>query len=78
MVSSVLLPDPLGPMIATNSPASTVRWASCKACTSPAPSPYDLDTPIISSTAVIGGLRFGRDAVAEAWLPVSPPPAAGV
>ena len=44
IVSSVLLPDPLGPMMATNSPGSTMRSTSIRASTRVGPSPYDLDT----------------------------------
>ena len=38
-LSSVLLPEPLGPTIATNSPASTSSVTSCRAVTAAAPSP---------------------------------------
>src|SRR5438132_12480371 len=54
MVSRVDLPEPLGPMIATISPASTHRFTPVKACTSAGPDPYTLDTSRISSTGVIG------------------------
>ena len=39
IVRSVLLPEPLGPMIATSSPRSTERSISRSACTSAAPAP---------------------------------------
>jgi hypothetical protein len=44
MVSSVDLPDPLGPITATIISASTSRLTSRSACTSAAPSPYTFDT----------------------------------
>ena len=44
MVSSVDLPDPLGPITATIVPAATSRLTSRSACTSAAPWPYALDT----------------------------------
>ena len=44
MVSSVLLPEPLGPITATSEPGSIERSTSTSACTSDAPSPYDLHT----------------------------------
>src|SRR5215213_9390595 len=56
IVSSVLLPDPLGPMIATSSPAATARSTSIRAGTRVAPSPYDFDTCDTTST-LIGVLR---------------------
>jgi hypothetical protein len=39
MVSSVLLPEPLGPITATISPSITPRLASCSACTCASPIP---------------------------------------
>jgi hypothetical protein len=39
MVSSVLFPEPLGPMMATSSPASTARSTCRNASTSVGPSP---------------------------------------
>ena len=44
MVSSVLLPEPLGPMTATSSPAATVRSTSRSACTSAGAVAVDLAT----------------------------------
>ena len=44
IVNSVLLPDPLGPMTATSSPASTDSSTSRNARTSVGPSPYTFDT----------------------------------
>ena len=44
MVSSVDLPDPLGPITATIVPGATSRLTSRSACTSAAPWPYTLDT----------------------------------
>lgn len=43
--SSVLLPAPLGPMMATNSPSRMVRLTSLRPST---PLPYSLVTPHIS------------------------------
>src|SRR3954454_20013430 len=45
MCSSVLLPDPDGPMIATNSPSSTRASTPRRAWTAPAPSPNTFATP---------------------------------
>jgi hypothetical protein len=39
IVSSVLLPEPLGPITATSSPRSTERSTSLSACTSVGPVP---------------------------------------
>jgi hypothetical protein len=39
IVRSVLLPDPLGPITAKNSPCSTERSISVSACTSLGPAP---------------------------------------
>jgi hypothetical protein len=39
IVSSVLLPEPLGPITATSSPSSTDRSTSRSACTSDGPDP---------------------------------------
>ena len=44
MVSSVDLPDPLGPITATIIPGPTSRLTPRSACTSAAPVPYTLDT----------------------------------
>jgi hypothetical protein len=39
IASSVLLPEPLGPMTATSSPPSTARSISRRACTRAGPDP---------------------------------------
>jgi hypothetical protein len=52
MVSSVLLPEPLAPMTATITPASTVRLIALSACTSATPCPYTLLTECSSSTLI--------------------------
>ncbi len=52
MVSSVDLPEPLGPITATMLPAPTARSTSSSARTSAAPWPYTRDTCRISSTFI--------------------------
>src|ERR1051326_508972 len=42
---SVVLPEPLGPMNATNSPASTSRFSPCKTWISSLPRTYFLSSP---------------------------------
>src|SRR3989304_3016641 len=49
--SSVLLPEPLGPISAASSPASTLKVVCFSACTARSPLPKVLETPAISSTA---------------------------
>ena len=56
IVNSVLLPEPLGPMIATSSPASIAKSTSTSACTIDSPSPYDLLTRSIRNRALIAVL----------------------
>src|SRR5439155_24821568 len=50
MFISVLLPDPEGPMMATNSPRRTSRSAPRRACTVVSPSSYTFVTPRIRIT----------------------------
>jgi hypothetical protein len=57
MVSSVDLPDPLGPITTTSCPAPTSRLTSRSACTLAAPSPYTLDTCRISSVLMVSPWR---------------------
>src|SRR5438128_1480397 len=49
IVNRVLLPEPLGPITATNAPASTDKSTLRSACTSVGPSPYTFETPRSSS-----------------------------
>ena len=42
MLSNVVLPDPEGPVITTNSPRSTRRFTPLSTCTGPAGVAYDL------------------------------------
>src|SRR5262245_55778755 len=53
MLSSVLFPEPLGPMTATSSPRSTDRSTSMSACTSLCPEPWVFETRRSSSVVVI-------------------------
>ena len=46
MFIAVDLPDPLGPMMATNSPADMLRLMSLSAISSASPVPYRLETPM--------------------------------
>ena len=55
IVSNVLFPDPLGPITATSSPASTPRSTSRKACTSFGPDPKTFDIARSSRAGVIVG-----------------------
>ena len=57
IVSSVLFPEPLGPMIATSSPGATARSMSTRASTRVGPSPYDLETFERTSKWFIAVLR---------------------
>src|SRR5690349_1695510 len=58
MLSSVLLPQPLGPTIETNSPRARVRLTSSTACTSPWRDWKRFDTPR-TATAVAGTAPAG-------------------
>ena len=79
MVSSVLLPEPLGPITATSVPGATSRSMSTRASTRPAPSPYDLDTPRRSMGLIAGSRPAGAAARAQyaPWPPEAPPGLAG-
>jgi hypothetical protein len=59
IVSSVLLPDPLGPMTATSSPPSTDRSIARSASTSLGPEPYLFHTLRSSTAAVISTPPLG-------------------
>ena len=61
MFSSVLLPQPEGPTMVTNSPAPIARSIGCSACTTSSPPPKRLDTPSTTSFA-----PARRDGVASA------------
>jgi hypothetical protein len=52
MVSSVDLPEPLGPITATIVPAATDMLMSRSACTSAAPLPYTLEMERNSRTVI--------------------------
>ena len=45
-LSSVVLPEPLGPMKATNSPLSTLRFTPWRTCSSSLPRRYVFDTSL--------------------------------
>src|ERR1700752_965978 len=67
---SVDLPDPDGPINATNSPLAIVSETRSSACTSSAPRRYHLDTPRIVigvwATPSRGALRAGSAGFEEA------------
>ena len=67
--SSVDLPQPLGPITATVSPAATSRSTLSTARTSPAPRPYSLRSPRAHSDGVVHGSPL---------LPARPGPFAGL
>ena len=56
-MSSVVLPDPLGPMIATISPRGTEKLTSRSACTCTLPVSYVLSTPRASTIGSGWGAR---------------------
>src|SRR3954467_13559357 len=53
-LSSVDLPEPLGPITATSSPGATVRLTWCSACTAVSPVPWRRLTSRSSSTLMRG------------------------
>ncbi len=68
MFIAVDLPEPLGPMMATNSPSSTRRLTSASARTSAAPSPYVRVTP---ENSIRGGPPAGMSAIADPYFAVA-------
>src|SRR5262249_30242018 len=72
--SSVLLPEPEGPMIATNSPSSTRTSTPRSACTAPGPWPKTLTSPTASRAAE----ELSFDVMAPPYVGVWPAPSAGV
>ena len=74
MFIAVDLPDPLGPMIATNSPAAMSRSIPFKAINSAWPLPYTLVTP---RRRISGVPEVGRSAPLGDAALISPPPFSG-
>ena len=69
MVSSVDLPEPLGPITATIVPGATSRLTSRRACTSAAPCPYTFDTWRSSSMLTVSPRSFSSAEAGHLVLP---------
>src|SRR5262245_43967008 len=67
---SVVLPLPENPTIGTNSPASIERLTSCSTSVRALPSPYALQSPLISRNGMVCDTSAARAEAEQALQPV--------
>src|ERR1051326_758599 len=71
-LSSVVLPQPLGPIIATISPRCTEKSTPRSAATFPAPASYSLRTPVASIISTLASSFLVTQRISRGHTPCLP------